>query len=79
MDHPLLPFDEGPPMISIAKNQSSSESSEPRATGEIFAQAQEYLGEAGEIIKNVVNYRPALALGVALATGVVLGWLIKRR
>lgn len=66
-------------MISIARNQASSESTEQGAAGEILAQAREYLAEAGEIVKNVVNHRPALALGVALATGVVLGWLIKRR
>jgi len=66
-------------MISIPRNQASSESPEQGATGEMLAQAQEYLAEAGEIVKNVVNHRPTLALGVALATGVVLGWLIKRR
>ena len=66
-------------MISIAKNQASTESSERGAAGEILAQAQEYLSEAGEYVKDVVNHRPALALGVALATGVMLGWLIKRR
>ena len=66
-------------MISVARNQTSSESSNRGAGGEIVAQAQEYLAEAGEIVKDVVNQRPALALGVALATGVVLGWLIKRR
>ena len=66
-------------MISIARNQTSSSSSDQGAAGEILAQAQEYLAEAGEIVKDVVNNRPALALGVALATGVILGWLIKRR
>jgi ElaB/YqjD/DUF883 family membrane-anchored ribosome-binding protein len=66
-------------MISIARDKASSESSERGAAGEILAQAQEYLADAGEIVKDVVNQRPALALGVALATGVFLGWLIKRR
>lgn len=66
-------------MISIAQNQTSSESSAQGAAGEMLARAQEYLAEAGEMVKDVVNHRPALALGVALATGVVLGWLIKRR
>ena len=66
-------------MISIARNQTSSESSNQGAAGEILAHAQDYLAEAREIVKDVVNQRPALALGVALATGVVLGWLIKRR
>jgi hypothetical protein len=66
-------------MISIARNQTSSSSSEQGATGEVLAQAQEYLAEAGAIVKDVIQNRPALALGVALATGVILGWLIKRR
>jgi ElaB/YqjD/DUF883 family membrane-anchored ribosome-binding protein len=66
-------------MISIARDQASSASAESGSAGEVLAQAQEYLAEAGEIVKNVVNNRPVLALGVALAAGVVLGWLIKRR
>jgi hypothetical protein len=66
-------------MISIARENMSSQSAEGGAGGGILAQAQEYLAEAGEIVKNVVNTRPALALGAALAAGVVLGWLIKRR
>ncbi len=66
-------------MISIARENASSQAAEGGAGGEILAQAQEYLAEAGEIVKNVVNTRPALALGAALAAGVVLGWLIKRR
>ena len=66
-------------MISIAKNQTSSESAEQGAAGEVFARAQEYLAEAGEIVKDVVHNRPVLALGAALAAGVILGWLIKRR
>jgi ElaB/YqjD/DUF883 family membrane-anchored ribosome-binding protein len=66
-------------MISIARENASSQSAESGAGGEILAQAQEYLAEAGEIVKDVVNNRPVLALGAALAVGVVLGWLIKRR
>jgi ElaB/YqjD/DUF883 family membrane-anchored ribosome-binding protein len=65
-------------MISIARNQTS-ESSDQGAAAEVLAQAQEYLAEAGEAVKDVINNRPALALGVALAAGVILGWLIKRR
>jgi ElaB/YqjD/DUF883 family membrane-anchored ribosome-binding protein len=65
-------------MISIARNQTS-QSSDQGAASEVLAQAQEYLAEAGEVVKDVINNRPALALGVALATGVILGWLIKRR
>jgi ElaB/YqjD/DUF883 family membrane-anchored ribosome-binding protein len=42
-------------------------------------EARDRLVEAGEFIKTVVTTRPALALGAALAAGVVLGWLIKRR
>jgi ElaB/YqjD/DUF883 family membrane-anchored ribosome-binding protein len=66
-------------MITIARENASSESSESGSGAEMLAQAQEYLAEAGEMVKSVVNNRPVLALGAALAAGVVLGWLIKRR
>ena len=46
----------------------------------IFAdEARLRLAEAGAMINTVVTTRPALALGAALAAGVVVGWLIKRR
>jgi len=66
-------------MISTARNHDSERTSDQAGAGEIVAQAQEYLAEAGEVVKNLVTERPALALGAALAAGVVLGWLIKRR
>jgi ElaB/YqjD/DUF883 family membrane-anchored ribosome-binding protein len=66
-------------MISIARSQTSSQASERGAAGEFIDRAQEYLAEAEEIVKDVVHHRPALALGVALAAGVLLGWMIKRR
>ena len=66
-------------MITIARNQSSTPASDQGGAGEILAQAQEYLASAREIVKDVITNRPALALGAALAAGVVLGWLIKRR
>ncbi len=65
-------------MITFARDQTS-QPSDQGATGEVLAQAQEYLAEAGEVVKDVIHNRPALALGVALAAGVMLGWLIKRR
>jgi len=65
-------------MISIARNQTS-QSSDQGAAGGVLGQAQEYLAEAGEVVKDVINNRPALALGAALVAGVILGWLIKRR
>ena len=46
----------------------------------IFAdQAQARLRQAGVMINTLVTTRPAVALGAALAAGVVVGWLIKRR
>jgi hypothetical protein len=46
----------------------------------IFAdEARVRLLEAGAMINTVVTTRPAVALGAALAAGVVVGWLIKRR
>jgi len=47
--------------------------------GEIAEEARKRLNEAGELVKTMVTTRPALALGAALAAGVVIGWLIKRR
>jgi ElaB/YqjD/DUF883 family membrane-anchored ribosome-binding protein len=60
------------------------------SAGEIAAEAKERLAEAGdealkrlggagEMVKNMVTNQPVLALGAALAAGVVIGWLIKRR
>ena len=46
---------------------------------EITDEAQARLKDAGECSRTVVTNRPALALGTALAAGVFLGWLIKRR
>jgi hypothetical protein len=46
---------------------------------EIGGEAIKRLAEAGELVKTMVTTRPALALGAALAAGVVIGWLIKRR
>ena len=46
----------------------------------IFAdEARVRLLEAGAMINTVVTTRPVVALGAALAAGVVVGWLIKRR
>jgi hypothetical protein len=46
----------------------------------IFAdEARVRLLEAGAMINTVVTTRPAVALGAALAAGVIVGWLIKRR
>ena len=49
-------------------------------TLQVFAdEARFRLAEAGAMFNSVVTTRPALALGAALAAGVVVGWLIKRR
>jgi ElaB/YqjD/DUF883 family membrane-anchored ribosome-binding protein len=49
------------------------------SAGEVVGEARKRLAEAGEFVKTVVTTQPALALGAALAAGVVIGWLIKRR
>jgi len=49
------------------------------SAGEIAEVARKRLTEAGDLVKTLVTTRPALALGAALAAGVVIGWLIKRR
>ena len=46
---------------------------------EFTDEAQAWLKDAGDMLKTVITNRPALALGTALAAGVFLGWLIKRR
>ena len=46
---------------------------------EIANEAQLWFEGAGTTLKNVITNRPALALGTALAVGVFLGGLIKRR
>jgi ElaB/YqjD/DUF883 family membrane-anchored ribosome-binding protein len=58
--------------------------------GDLVEGAREYLDQAGEeakkrfgdveeLVKTWVRTRPGLTLGAALAAGVVIGWLIKRR
>jgi hypothetical protein len=41
--------------------------------------ARQQLMNASELLKTTIIQYPAAALGAALATGVLLGWLIKRR
>jgi ElaB/YqjD/DUF883 family membrane-anchored ribosome-binding protein len=43
------------------------------------AEARQWQAEAEEFLRNMVVNRPVTAVGVALAVGVILGWLIKRR
>ena len=48
--------------------------------GEILAAAaRERLTEGRDQVRTFINDKPARALGVAFAVGVLLGWLIKRR
>jgi ElaB/YqjD/DUF883 family membrane-anchored ribosome-binding protein len=49
------------------------------SAGEIAGEARRRLAAAEEILKTAVTNRPILAVGAALAAGVILGWLIKRR
>ena len=46
---------------------------------EAAATARERFAGANVFVKDYVTKQPARAIGVALALGVVLGWLIKRR
>ena len=45
----------------------------------ITDEAQNWLSSVTGEIEEFVKHRPALAVAAALAAGVVLGWLIKRR
>jgi ElaB/YqjD/DUF883 family membrane-anchored ribosome-binding protein len=60
------------------------------SAGDIAEEARQRLTEAGEeakkrfgdveeMVKTWVKTRPGLTLGAALAAGVLIGWLIKRR
>jgi hypothetical protein len=46
---------------------------------ELVDEVRRRLASAGALVRGMVITRPALALGAALATGVMFGWLIKRR
>lgn len=43
------------------------------------ATAREQFAQGSDKVRNYVIEQPARGLGIALVTGVVLGWLIKRR
>jgi ElaB/YqjD/DUF883 family membrane-anchored ribosome-binding protein len=47
--------------------------------GQAGQQVRDRFGDVEEIVETWVKTRPGLALGAALAVGVVIGWLIKRR
>ena len=42
-------------------------------------EARKQFGDIEELVKTWVKTRPGLTLGAALAAGVMIGWLIKRR
>jgi ElaB/YqjD/DUF883 family membrane-anchored ribosome-binding protein len=42
-------------------------------------EAKKRFGDVEEMVKTWVKTRPGLTLGAALAAGVLIGWLIKRR
>jgi hypothetical protein len=45
----------------------------------IAEEGRKRLAEVEVRVRDLITSRPALALGAALAAGVVIGWLIKRR
>ena len=49
------------------------------AVAAITDEAQNWFSNAAGEVEDFVTNRPALALTAALAAGVLLGWLIKRR
>jgi ElaB/YqjD/DUF883 family membrane-anchored ribosome-binding protein len=46
---------------------------------EVSEEVKKRVGDVEELVKMWVKTRPGLTLGAALAAGVVIGWLIKRR
>jgi ElaB/YqjD/DUF883 family membrane-anchored ribosome-binding protein len=47
--------------------------------GDAGEEATRRLSEGRDLLETFVRKQPALALGAALAAGVFIGWLIKRR
>ena len=73
----MLPFTQN---RSASIHEDGAESSFPGTdVAEIANEVQAWLEDAENMLKTVITNRPALALGTALAAGVFLGWLIKRR
>lgn len=46
---------------------------------DLAASARERLSQGTNLVRSYVIRQPARALGIALGTGILLGWLIKRR
>jgi len=46
---------------------------------EFAATTRERLSGGGKFLRDYIDKEPTRALGIALAMGVILGWLIKRR
>ncbi len=66
------------PLFSRAED---AESSDPAIGGgrSITDEARYWLDYAANEVEEMVTNRPAFAVGAAVAAGVFLGWLIKRR
>jgi hypothetical protein len=59
---------------------NASEAARPlERLGEVGAGLEKQFGNVEEMIKSWIKTRPGLTLGAAFATGVLFGWLIKRR
>ena len=61
-------------------SDKAGEAAPPRERlAEAGAGVEKQLGDVEELIKTWIKTRPGLTLGAALAAGVLIGWLIKRR
>jgi ElaB/YqjD/DUF883 family membrane-anchored ribosome-binding protein len=69
------PRQTGVPVFENGKNLESFTTS----SSELAQQAQERFSDMAGSVKMFVKNKPMAALGAALAAGVFLGWLIKRR
>ncbi len=65
----------------IEMDRSTGSNGHPVTAGadDTSAMVRHFLADADEILTPIVTSRPLLAIGAALAAGVLLGWLIKRR
>ncbi len=71
-------------------NRISKQINSPKQASELISDAIEHpaetaeaaLGQAKRVaarLENFVTGRPAMALGVAIAAGIALGWWVKRK
>jgi ElaB/YqjD/DUF883 family membrane-anchored ribosome-binding protein len=65
--------------LHLAAVQDEASAGPGRRLADAGEQAAKRLSEGRDLLETLVRKQPAVALGAALAAGVIIGWLIKRR